>query len=57
LAEPAAGIRTVGRTGKAAATGKEFTMTEREIFDAALTIADAAARAAYLDEACAGDPT
>jgi serine/threonine protein kinase len=31
-------------------------MTEREIFDAALAIADPAGRAAYLDDACRGDP-
>ena len=30
-------------------------MTEREIFTAALAEADPAERAAYLDEACAGD--
>jgi eukaryotic-like serine/threonine-protein kinase len=31
-------------------------MSEREIFDAALAIADPAGRAAYLDQACGGDP-
>ncbi|HEX5106465.1 MAG TPA: serine/threonine-protein kinase, partial [Pirellulaceae bacterium] len=31
-------------------------MTEREIFDRALAIADPAGRAAWLDEACGGDP-
>jgi tetratricopeptide (TPR) repeat protein/serine/threonine protein kinase len=31
-------------------------MGQREIFDAALALADPAARAAYLEQACAGDP-
>ena len=30
-------------------------MNEREIFHAAVELADAAERAAYLEEACAGD--
>ena len=31
-------------------------MSERDIFDAALALDDAAQRAAYLDRACAGQP-
>jgi serine/threonine protein kinase len=32
-------------------------MNEREVFDAALTLADPTERSAYLDQACAGDPS
>src|SRR5438034_11681682 len=32
------------------------TMSERDIFTAARQLTDPAARSAYLDEACAGDP-
>src|SRR5262249_20878488 len=35
---------------------RKSAMSEREIFDAALVLADPAERSAYLDEACAGDP-
>jgi serine/threonine protein kinase/Flp pilus assembly protein TadD len=55
LAENTARIHTVGRR-----QGRRFlrkiAMSEREIFDAALALADPAERSAYLDQACAGDP-
>jgi len=35
---------------------KATTQREEEIFDAARTLSDAAARATFLDQSCAGDP-
>src|SRR5262249_7993507 len=56
LAQLAAGIRTGERTRGRPRTTKRRTMSERDIFDAALAIDDPAQRAAYLDGACAGQP-
>jgi serine/threonine-protein kinase len=56
LAELAAEIRTEEQTHPRPRKARRRTMSERDIFDAALAIDDLAQRAAYLDRACAGDP-
>src|SRR5262249_43800175 len=55
LAELAAGIRTVRQTSCRSGIVRRPIMSEREIFDAALTIDDPVERAAYLEHVCAGD--
>src|SRR5262249_24611771 len=54
LAEIPVGMRTIKR-GKAPSPPGTIPMNERDIFHAALEIADPAERSAYLESACAGD--
>src|SRR5207253_7449662 len=53
----AARIRIVGRRRQGHRFVRLSAMSPREIFHAALAVADPARRSAYLDEACAGNPT
>src|SRR5262249_6493030 len=48
-------FRTVGRRRRTTVRRGVRLVSDRKLFDAALAIADPAERAAYLDEACAGD--